>query len=195
MSKPIILCDVDGVLYNYCGVVSGIAGIPESKFDRWKFTDNLDADEASRYQAAVAKGRLASHNLDHESPCGMTVREFISELSRIGDVVFLTAPLEGCGNWFKDRTDYLKSITDGHKVIWCSTELKHLVYGDVLIEDNLHTANRWVGLPMHGPAIVINRPWNDGPDEHWQYQVFSAMTLTSALAIAEEVINDRSKRR
>lgn len=184
MSEPIILCDVDGVLYNYCGVVSGIAGIPESKFDRWRFTDNLDADEASRYQAAVARGRLASHNLDHESPCGMTVKEFISELSSIGDVVFLTAPLEGCGNWFKDRTDYLKSITDGHKVIWCPTELKELVAGDLLIEDNAKTADDWT-YRQGGIAVLLERPWNFGVKRQC-FNKYSARTFEDVLGIARE---------
>jgi len=180
MSKPVILCDVDGVLYNYCGVVSGIADIPESKFDRWKFADNLDDIEKARYEEAVARGRLASHNLNHESSCGITVKEFVYQLSQLGEVVFLTAPLEGCPHWFRDRTDYLKSITDGHRVIWCPTELKHLVYGDVLVEDNPTTASKWAN-EWFSSAVLISRPWNESANTH--SLIFRAASLSDALTL------------
>lgn len=64
--------------------------------------------------------------------------------------------------WLEHNFPYIKDILISHK-----SHLKHLLYGDILIDDGIHNLEQWQGI-----GILYTQPWNKNENrlraDNWQ---------------------------
>lgn len=155
---PIVLCDVDGVLADFIGHVCahlachGFCRMP-STITQDGLARVLGQDEL--YRAEIAMRRVGFVTT---MPWYAEAKTFLASLQRYADVHVLTSPLDDAPAWVPERLAWLRPFVSPHKVIF--TSQKHLVRGDVLIEDNASHASAWIAANPEGRAFLLDRPWN-----------------------------------
>ncbi len=89
---------------------------------------------------------------------------FVQELRRKGEVLVVTSPTKKSPHWLWERQCALKNHFGFEPGEICQWEKKHLIMGDVLIDDALHNCNAF-----HSKAILLDQPWNRAaPLQHVQ---------------------------
>lgn len=112
--------------------------------------------------------------LDHAKPLPGAI-DALRRLDAMCNVFIVThARYEAKGHAHEQKLLWLERYApwfDRDKVIF--TRQKHLVRGDVLIEDNIETLRRWKLANHHqGEAFLIDSPWNQsglGRGSDFQY--------------------------
>lgn len=86
-------------------------------------------------------------------------KEAVQELRALGEVVFVTAPMEGSPHWHWERTQWIKEHfgSDGKDIIF-ATKKQHVV-GDVLIDDRLDNLLDWQKSHPNGIPILWSVPY------------------------------------
>ena len=171
-----ILLDVDGVLANFAGglLASHKTKLRVKDLTKFDFLDELDFDA----REVIGNGLEFCKNL----PLYPGAKRFVRKLQKLGRVDPLTAPFHGASLWRMGRSNWLAWHFDLFAPTYCPTEKKHLVPGNVLIEDNLETVIRW-SATQRRPAILIDRPWN----RHFKVP-YRAHSYKEALAMAKLLI-------
>lgn len=154
-----ILLDVDGVLADYVGNLC-FRHWPNrnpQEFKTWDLTDHLNAEEREVW----ARTRV-SEGFCRDIPWYREGRRFLYELrARTDQVTILTARDTRAPHWVGERDVWLMFEGVQHdQIIYCPTGKKHIVSGDMLIEDNVDTCNRWAQRHPACRALLLNRPWN-----------------------------------
>lgn len=137
--KPIVLLDVDGVLADYVGGVcyaaweKANAVANEKDVTEWSIEDSLQLNEEQRAivkRAIRAPGFCAC--LKPIAGSRLAVRTLLDR----ADVYFVTTPTDS-PFWMHERTAWLQDYYGAafDKIIF--THEKHLVRGDVIIDDKL----------------------------------------------------------
>jgi 5'(3')-deoxyribonucleotidase len=163
--KPVVLLDVDGVIADfvqaYMDIVFEVTG---RRYDPEKQTvyDIVTACELT--PAEHARVQKYTHCTefcrDDILPYEGAV-ETVRRIAEIADVYFVTAPFVDHETWVHDRSLWLKRYFGnelGGKAIF--TEQKHLVRGDVFVDDKVSNALTWSAECPDGSAIVWDRPYN-----------------------------------
>lgn len=155
-----VLLDVDGVLADFISAIREQLCLPENWAPRqWA----LEADALIR---ALPPGRLSDVLSRPGLAAGLRpypdAREAVEMLrSAQHDVWFCTSPMRSSPTWCYERANWLVKHfgeEQGGKVIF--TTAKHLVRGDVLIDD--HPGNVALFRESGRDAYLIGRPWNGG---------------------------------
>ncbi len=83
----------------------------------------------------------------------------ITQLRRQHEVCFVTAQMN-VGTWAHERQRWLKDGLDAsqHDIVF--THAKHLIVGDVIIEDNIRNIDNWKKHHPNGTAILWDMPYN-----------------------------------
>jgi 5'(3')-deoxyribonucleotidase len=159
MSKPVILCDVDGVLIDFVsGVRAGFKALGAPDFTPEQITD---PDMTKAFNQAQL---LAFEQLRSERGFCSTLQfypgaqEFVESLKRLGDVYMVTAPWDP-DTWCHERKEQLMEVVRPEKIIFAHSSAKRLVLGDVLIEDNAKNLDEWA-FTIGNTPILVDRPWN-----------------------------------
>lgn len=166
----IILTDVDGVLADFVGglcrelAVRGIAKTPED-VKHWELAESFSAEEL-RASLEIMGSPGFCHSLEWYAGA----REFLVSLADLGEVHALTAPFRNGPSWMHERMGWLSGAVASDRVHFVSGKYKHMVRGDVLIEDHPGNAAAWLDEHPRGTAILIDRPWNSpSAKEYWPH--------------------------
>ena len=162
----IILCDVDGVLANFVG------GVVEFLKSRGHTKEESDFTEFDMSQAMTLDQLAVFSYLGTQSgfctsiPWYPQAALFLKILLELGKVYALTAPWKA-PTWESERRAWLSHVLPSDRMISCPPSAKHLIRGDVLIEDHPGTAAKWSRENRGGEAILIDRPWNREGSATW----------------------------
>ena len=86
--------------------------------------------------------------------------EGAKSLMEIADVYFVTSPIWTSKTWMYDRALWLRTYfgVDNGRIIFTSS--KHLVRGDIFIDDKLETVEKWSRHNPQAYAVLWNQPYN-----------------------------------
>lgn len=184
-----ILTDVDGVLADFIGGVCneltrrGYGRTPED-FRHFELKASLPPDELrSAFQIMSEPGFC--HSLDWYRGA----QGFLAALSQFGEVHAVTAPLLNSPSWMHERMSWLSSNIDSERVHFVAGKYKHLIRGDVLIEDHPGNAREWLDANPGHTAILIDRPWNSpSANEFWPHRnMYRVRSYADALMVLKEL--------
>lgn len=155
----IILTDVDGVLADFIGELCRYH-LPNHKpkdFTRWKLEENLGTVDRVYAEQAIRSPGFCEGLRMYPGAKG-----FLEKLRKKGTVIAVTA-CTPTRHWPGERIEWCtRRGFSRNEIILSPGPLKHLVFGDYLIEDRLDTAIQWQDNNPYGQAILIDRPWNQG---------------------------------
>ena len=172
--KPVILCDVDGVIADFSNTVIGYAldvyapaTVDFGEYDLQKamHLDDQDWNECVEY--------IISEEFAMGIEPYLFAVDAVRELMKIGDLYFVTSHWWSSKTWCYDRTQWLVEQFGPavrEKIIF--THSKHRISGDVMIEDRADVLEGWAKeqskSPVYGKplAILVDRPYNREADDH-----------------------------
>lgn len=184
----IIHTDVDGVLADFVGglckelALRGYSKAPED-ITHWELAESFSPEEMR-----AALEIMSSPGFCHGLEWYEGARDFVRALEDQGQVHAVTAPVRSGCSWMHERLGWLSSVFPGDHVHFVSGKYKHLVRGDVLIEDHPANARAWVEAHPDGIAILIDRPWNSPQaKEFWPHvRMFRVRSFDEALQVLKE---------
>lgn len=177
--RPRFLLDCDGVCADFSG--GFLDAIEEETGERFNHSviTTWDIVSAPFFQQLNQNHR---HLKDHVwrrvnrigwcaalKPIG-GAREGVAALREIGDVEFVTSPLDSSPTWMPERKEWLKRHFDVHHKDVHFVEKKDRVYGDMIVDDKPSHCLSW-RRAWHGkmepfrpsfpfPSVVFNQPYN-----------------------------------
>ena len=159
--KPIVLLDVDGVLANFSQHVIDCAGVTGFTFDD---VTNWDIFSLLGERGRVVKDEmLPSASWWLSLPVLEGAQEGVAKLREIAsEVVFVTSPWLSCEQWSTVRRCWLKKHFGADPEDVIITSKKHLIRGDMFIDDKASTVEEWQAANPRGHAWVYDAPYNKG---------------------------------
>lgn len=160
-----ILLDVDGVIADfrklYIEIASEIIGAQQCVINpyEWESGDalGLTEDEKKRVDAVLYDQGTALKIEPYPDAI-----ESVLELDRSGhDVYFVTKPLDGADTWASDRILWLRKYFGnklGNKYVL--TGCKHLVRGDIFVDDKVENVQPWKEIWKHSLPILWAHEYN-----------------------------------
>jgi len=156
MSKPIFLCDVDGVIADCQGTIHEFAQEllsrdlpPPSTWRSYEFHEGMGF---SKYDAEYFYREVLTAFDPAEIRLYPGMYETVDELKELATVVFVTSPCKRHPEWMFARERLLECLDC--EVI--HTHSKHRVQGDYLLDDKASTIIK--GGPWRG--LLWDQPWN-----------------------------------
>lgn len=163
-----ILLDCDGILSDFVGGVIRALNARPGCLDRyhrdqvnaWNIASCLGVDEGLIYQLA-----------GDEEFCGSLdplpgAQEGVKLLRKLGHNVYIvTSPIWSSKTWMHERVNWLNAhfgIRANHVI---QTSAKHLVEGDLFLDDRASTVERW-NEHRKGYAFLWDAPWNAKEPDH-----------------------------
>lgn len=163
---PTIWFDCDGVLADLVGgwlcVANRITGRRATHADvtSWEFSKCIvSAEEEVKVwlQIDSAPGFCRGLSMIDAAALGVLLR-----VRQLGyPVGCLTSPHLG-PYWVPERVEWLKELGFTKREVVFASDKNH-VPGLVLVEDNRDNAEQWLKAWPGSTAILIDRPWNQGP--------------------------------
>ncbi len=184
----IILTDVDGVLADFVGGIClelAARGHDKSPGDveHWDLAESFTPEELRASLEIMGQPGFC-HSLEWYEGA----RKFVLELTGIGEVHAVTAPFRNGACWMHERMGWLSGAIANDRVHFVSGKYKHLVRGDVLIEDHPKNAHDWLESNPKGIAVLVDRPWNSpAAKEFWPHsRMFRVRSFDEALQVLKE---------
>lgn len=162
--RPTVLLDCDGVLSDFIGAVLPIVYVETGRYyephhvDRFDFCAALGlSDDEKRFVMREISSREGfCHNLD-VLPGAV---EGVARLGEIAEVYVVTSPWNSNRTWVHEREAWLaENFRIPHRRV-IHTSAKHLVRGDVLVDDKTPTCAEWQAAHPKGIAVQWKTPHN-----------------------------------
>lgn len=159
------LVDVDGVVADMVGALCRrVPGVEPTDFTSFEFNKAWGPAMCQVFYGVMGEpGFVASMS------AYMGAHQMVDGLRELGEVVFATAPF-GSATWARERELWLRRQFPSVEHV-VHTSAKHLVRGDVIVEDRTANALSWLREHPEGRAVVVRRPWNAGDGEHPRIRV------------------------
>ena len=160
MSKPVVLCDVDGCLCDWLGPALEIAGrisgktYEPSQMVTWDLFDLVSRDHEEACYAEFCKQGFCSSL----KPLPGSI-EAVMELQKHSDLHIVTSPTHS-PFWYYERVEWLG---DHFKIPRKNVHFsgrKELIHGDFFVDDAMHHVTRWAEAHPHGRAFLVDQPYN-----------------------------------
>lgn len=169
MTKPIILCDVDGILVDFTVAYLRLLKLhtgrlhTEAEIHSFNYEECIASKAEDEY---VWKWIGKTKNFVYNLPTYPGWRTFLANLRLRGRVVACTSPASG--RWTAERYQWLIDRAGFCKNDIVITRCKELVHGDFLIDDAHHNVEAWESFDSSGSrvGILFNRPWNAKCSHH-----------------------------
>ena len=173
MSKPIILCDVDGVVADFAGAFAQLYEARTGEavdrdawhktYDLWHGLGPASGRDEVRRAVTMEVGQPSFHR-ELLQPCA-GAQEGIAALAELGEVWFVTRPWECAPEWTYEREQWLARhfgsvVQVPDHVI--HARKKHLVHGDAFIDDMPENVLDWSKHRRGGVAVLWALPHNEG---------------------------------
>ena len=187
-----VLCDVDGVLADFmtalcnelaCAAGMGHRGYTPASFEHWDMAKTLGPNSMAEVNRIMGtQGFCRGLDWYHGA------KNFFAALDSSYDTYAVTAPFHGSPTWQAERATWVHAVA-GVPVLSVPTDAKHLVRGDVLIEDHPGTCHRWLSTNRSGLAVLIDRPWNSPLAKEYvrHARMYRAASYPEALAIIKDL--------
>lgn len=156
-----ILIDVDDVLANFTqytlDTLTQMGGptLDPTQLTNWDLMTHIPVEWHSRMlQAWHTQGWCAG------LPVIPGAQEAVSVLETMGEVVYVTAPMHDAPHWMWERDRWLRTYFNASGKQICFTEAKHIVRGDILVDDKVSNIISW---QQHNPkkkGVLWQRPNN-----------------------------------
>jgi len=161
--KPVVLLDVDGVIANFVDPYLRIANnVLNTSFVAEDITEynikrSLKLTDAEYEAVGRAIGRVGMAASMDPLPGAI---DGVKEVMKVADVYFVTSVFDVCPTWSYDRRLWLdKYFGDGvgHNAVF--TKRKHLVKGDVFVDDMPYHIDSW-SKKNYGYAVLWKQLYN-----------------------------------
>lgn len=173
--KPTVLLDVDGVVANFVDETlrklkihfSVVADHDASDWPVWSMADYSGFRQLcfsnERPEPKVISAMLSAVWTQPTFAAGISPYEGaldgVKSLMEIADVYFVTSPIWTSETWTYDRALWLRTYFDIDNSHIIFTSSKHLVRGDIFIDDKPETVEKWK-QHNQGLAAVWDQPYN-----------------------------------
>lgn len=173
MVRPVILLDCDGPLADFAGAYlraldeeTGYKHTPE-EVDRWEIHDCAFFVYAARQvglEPSELRRRVDAHVLrpgfcDSIQP-QPGVRIAVEKLKELGDVYVVTSPWYSSTTWMHERLHWCARKYGIHRAHVIQAGRKHLIRGDVFVDDKPSHVEEWARHWPEGKAILFDMPHN-----------------------------------
>jgi len=158
-----ILLDVDGVFADFLGATLQLLkdngynkNISEDDITSWDIVSCVGDD----WSNVIESGWRQEGWFEGLNPYGGSHEAFDKISSLFDEVYFVTAPMPNHKTWAHERISWLKNnfkIKNSQIII---TESKHVVFGDVLIDDSLPNISGWAKNSWAEHPVLWDRPYN-----------------------------------
>lgn len=174
--KPIVLCDVDGVLANFTkGYAECVAFATGVEVD-WRIADKWELAEA--FSLSPSQKRDAEHLISAPGFCARLevlpgTQEGVEKLREVADVRFVTSPWDSSPYWHYERAAWLKKHFDcsSSKQLVHTGDKSH-IFGHMLIDDRLRTVQAWREFWMSkGFQCPLGVLWKNLANRHDFYSI------------------------
>lgn len=164
MTRPTVLLDCDDVLTDFIGgvleIVHRVTGRRHTQedVDQWDFATalKLTNDERRAVQDIISLSRGWCESLA-VLPGAV---DGVGALREIADVYILTAPWSSCPTWTHERERWLMRRLNIPSRWVIHTAAKHLVWGDVFVDDRTETVEKWATAWLDSSALRWATPHN-----------------------------------
>jgi 5'(3')-deoxyribonucleotidase len=175
-AKPIILCDIDGIIVNftaaYLELVERTTGRVHREHEIHSF--NFHESIVSKGEdLAIWKHIASTPGFVHALPLYKDALDFLEVLRSLGRVVACTSPASPL--WTAERAQWLREVARFDRRDIVVTNDKSLIYGDYLIDDHYDNIQAWEGAPQNsrdGVGLLFRRPWNFKHEHHTTAYVY-----------------------
>lgn len=188
MARPVVLLDCDGVLADFVGAALELINDQLGKrFTRddvtgWDFTASLglqpDVGAWIKRQIGATKGFASSLDAYPGAVDG------VRRLCEVAEVYVVTAPWNSNATWAFERESWLKhNFGIGHDRV-IHTSAKHLVHGDILVDDKTSTCKQWRAAWPDGVVLRWSTPhnwreaWDGTSTADWDFVLAAARSVT-----------------
>lgn len=162
--RPLVLLDVDGVLAQFMpaalAMINDLLGASYVIEDVTEFSF-AHALKLTPEQAAAVKRMIGSSaRLADRLQVYPGARDGVHRLREVAEIHIVTSSWDSNETWEFDRKKWLRRNFDiGHHDI-TFTAAKHLVRGDVLVDDKTSTCEEWRAAWPAGVTVRWNTPHN-----------------------------------
>lgn len=168
MIRPRILLDCDGVLSDFIGgALATLNELYDTSFRREQVTEfdftkalGMSAPAAAAAKRAIGSAAGFARHLDVYPGAIDGVRQ----LREIADVYIVTSPWNSNPTWCHDREWWLAMHFGIPHALVIHTSAKHLVSGDILVDDKTSTCAAWRAAWPGGVAVQWQTPHNRRDD-------------------------------
>jgi len=162
----IILLDCDDVLAQF---TQGVIDVLNRKLGH-----DFDINDVTDWDMAHSLG--VSNNVifgiaGEEGFCvGLDVmpgaKEGVEKLRQYGEIYVVTSPIHTSRTWQFERTKWLHKHFDIPASRVIQTSAKHLIFGDVFIDDRVSHVTKWLNYQsVEASGYVLDVPWPRSRDE------------------------------
>lgn len=169
-----ILLDVDGVLADWhsaaltvCNEIvrlqtgSSEKGYLHDDVDEWALVGWIKARhpefDSDAFNARVDSTGWVSGLLPY--PGAVSGVRALAEIPN-AEVVYVTSPTASNPTWHFERTNWLRSHFGAEKRQIVATSAKHLIRGDLFVDDKVANVDSWDAANSDGMAVLFDRPYN-----------------------------------
>lgn len=188
MSKrPIILCDVDGILVDftksYLSLLHADTGRLHAEHEIHSF-DYAESIASKEEDARIWKQIAAKTGFVYNLPVYDGALDFLVQLRDLGRVVACTSPAGAV--WTAERYDWLLQVAGFDKNDIVVTRAKGLVHGDFLIDDAHHNILDWEASALGDErlGVLFDRPWNAKYSHHTRAGDYAEVLRTLSDCVA-----------
>jgi 5'(3')-deoxyribonucleotidase len=175
--KPILLLDCDGPLSNFTkGYLQALfvetgARHTEAEVDRWSIADCDFFKQAARklnVEHAVLKARVDRYvsmkGFCEDLEVQPGAREAVHRLSKIADIYVVTSPWDSSPTWMYERLHWIVKHFKIPRAHVIQSGTKHLVKGDVFVDDKPAHVERWQEAWPKGKGLLFDMHHNRAHD-------------------------------
>ena len=167
MTKPRLLCDVDGVLANYQGAMLNVlnaCGFAYRRNDIVTFDhEGWMCEDALKVFNQVVLDEHAGYEFYRDLDLLPGAQRLLpgGDLYSRFDIRYVTASNKTPA-WIKARYEWFvdHGVNPAREVIFCATEEKQHITGDYMIDDHRPTVTDWA--ERGGVGLLVDAPWNRG---------------------------------
>lgn len=170
-----VLLDVDGVVSDILGGLKKDLQLETdlNKVKSWHFISHFTDSEKD-----LISKRMRSFDFWNGLPLVEGAKEGVSLLRKAGhEIVWVTATYTGCDRWGHARMDWLARHFDANFRDIIMTHSKHLVQGDVFVDDKIEAVRAWGRFNPDGLAFLSDYYYT----KHIDYYKFSWKNIPSFL--------------
>lgn len=157
-----VIFDVDGLCGNFIGatldIIKDVTGqcFHHDDVNMWDITQLISCPvkRDSCIDAMNSPGFCTSIE-----PYDGSIEAF-KRIKRDHNAIFVTAPFIQNKTWMPERVEWLCSKFGVSPDDVNFVKNKYIISGDVIVEDNPHTASRWLDSNPGGLALLWNRKYN-----------------------------------
>lgn len=156
----VVILDCDGVLSDFVGGL-----FSELKSKGFQIPDQLNTYEI--FDQMDERSKAESHHILNSGEFWATM-PVIEEAAAVvdalkaenHDIVVATTPWGSCMEWGYARRAWLTRNLGLRATRVITVYDKHLIHGDVIVDDKPETVTKWQNKWQNGKAFLMNRPWN-----------------------------------